>query len=207
MTQQAFYFDGTRCTGCKTCVYACKDKNNTMNTGLAHRKVIEYTGGETNKDEAGCITTSCFSYTVSVSCNHCDNPVCMEMCPQGAIYKDPDTGIVWVNQEECIGCGTCATACPYGAPHVDPEAMKAVRCDGCADLVAAGEKPACVLACPARALDFGDVDAMAAKGERANIAPLPSADTTGPNLYIKAPGVAKEVDSTEGVIGNPLEIA
>ena len=22
-----FYFNGTRCTGCKTCVLACKDKN------------------------------------------------------------------------------------------------------------------------------------------------------------------------------------
>ena len=25
MTQYAFHFDGSRCTGCKTCEFACKD--------------------------------------------------------------------------------------------------------------------------------------------------------------------------------------
>ena len=43
MSQYAFYFDGTRCTGCKTCVYACKDKYD-LDLGMAYRKVREYGG-------------------------------------------------------------------------------------------------------------------------------------------------------------------
>ena len=27
MTRYAFYFDSTRCVGCKTCAVACKNKN------------------------------------------------------------------------------------------------------------------------------------------------------------------------------------
>ncbi|WP_251177877.1 4Fe-4S dicluster domain-containing protein [Adlercreutzia agrestimuris] len=205
MAQLAFYFDGTRCTGCKTCVFACKDKNN-LDTGIAYRKVFEYTGGQTTKDENGCCTTSCFSYYTSVSCNHCDKPICMANCPQGAISKDDETGLMSVDEELCIGCGTCVQACPYGAPKVNAEAQKAVRCDGCADLVAAGEKPACVMACPARALKFGEVDQMSALGERGNVAPLPDPAETEPNYFMTATADSKKFDSTDGEIANPLEV-
>lgn len=81
-------------------------------------------------------------------------PLCMANCPQGAIEKDPDTGEVRSDPEKCIGCGTCAKSCPYGAPKVDMEAMKSVKCNMCADRVAAGKQPICVEACPLRALDF-----------------------------------------------------
>lgn len=205
MSQMAFYLDGTRCTGCKTCVYACKDKND-LDLGMAYRKVIEYTGGETVKDAEGMCTTTCFSYYLSMGCNHCDNPICMEKCPQAAISKNEDTGLMGVDQEKCIGCGTCVQACPYGAPKVDEEAKKAVRCDGCADLVAAGEMPACVMACPARALKFGTAEEMAQLADRADMAPLPAASETEPNYFIKPTADAKPVDSVEGDVANPLEI-
>ena len=52
MTQYGFHFDGTRCTGCKTCVLACKDKNN-LDVGMAYRRVCEYTGGTTEKGADG----------------------------------------------------------------------------------------------------------------------------------------------------------
>ena len=83
MSQQAFYFDGTRCTGCKTCEMACKDYND-LSVGYAFRKVYETTLGETTKDAAGAVSTSCVSYPVSMSCNHCDEPACLAKCPQGA---------------------------------------------------------------------------------------------------------------------------
>ena len=53
MTQYGFHFDGTRCTGCKTCVLACKDKNNLPND-LNFRNVYEYGGGTWSQDGAGC---------------------------------------------------------------------------------------------------------------------------------------------------------
>lgn len=205
MAQLAFYFDGTRCTGCKTCVFACKDKNN-LDVGTTYRKVYEYTGGETVKDAAGACTSTCFSYYTSVSCNHCDKPICMANCPQGAIMKDDETGLMSVDEEKCIGCGTCANSCPYGAPKVNMDTMKAVRCNGCADLVAAGEKPACVMACPARALKFGDATDMAKLGERGEVAPLPAASETEPNYFMTPTRDAKPSGSKEGDIANPLEV-
>lgn len=205
MSQLAFYLDGTRCTGCKTCVFACKDKND-LDVGMAYRKVYEYTGGETVKDDAGACTTTCFSYYLSVGCNHCDKPVCMAKCPQGAISKNADTGLMEVDREKCIGCGTCVSACPYNAPKVDEETKKAVRCDGCADLVAAGEKPACVMACPARAIKFGSAEEISKLGERGNIAPLPDPSETEPNYFVTATADAKPVDSKDGQVANPLEV-
>lgn len=129
----------------------------------------------------------------------------MAKCPQGAISKDPDTGFVSNDLEKCIGCGTCALVCPYGAPKIDEEAKKAVRCHGCADRVAEGTKPVCVEACPARALDFGVVEEMEKLGERANIAPLPDVSETTPNLFIKGSADAQPVGSAE--VANPLEVA
>lgn len=191
MTQYGFHFDGTRCTGCKTCVFACKDKNN-LDVGMAYRRVWEYTGGTTEKGADGTCTTSCFSYYTSVSCNHCDKPICMANCPQGAISKDEETGEVKSDPETCIGCGTCMNSCPYGAPKVDAEQMKSVKCNMCADRVAAGAQPICVEACPLRALDFGDIDDLRAKyGDLSEIAPLPAASESQPNLVITVPVDAK----------------
>ena len=205
MTQQAFYFDGTRCTGCKTCVFACKDKND-LDVGVAYRKVYEVTGGETSKDDNGCATTSCYSYYTSVACNHCDDPACAKVCPTGAMTKDGDTGLVTVDADKCIGCGYCHMACPYNAPKVDREKGHSVKCDGCADLVAKGEKPSCVMACPARALDFGTADDMAKLGEQADSAPLPEKSYTKPNLYIKPSRDAKPAGDASAKVANPLEV-
>lgn len=97
-------------------------------------------------------------------------------------------------------------ACPYNSPKVDREKGHSVKCDGCAERVAAGESPVCVESCPARALAFGTVEQMAALGERANIAPLPEVSLTTPNLFVKACADAKPSDSRAGKIVNPLEV-
>ena len=111
MTQYAFHFDATRCTGCKTCEFSCKDYKD-LGLGVAYRKVYECAGGETLRDADGCFKTTCFSYPVSISCNHCDHPSCTEVCPTGAMHKDEETGLVSVDEGKCIGCGYCHMACP-----------------------------------------------------------------------------------------------
>lgn len=206
MTQNnSFFFDGTRCTGCKTCVFACKDKKN-LGIGQTYRRVLEYTGGETTKDENDCFTTSCYSYYVSLACNHCNDPACAKVCPTGAMHKEADTGLVLVNAEICIGCGYCHMACPYNAPYVDRQVGHSVKCDGCEDLLQQGEKPACVMACPARALDYGSPEAMAELGDRAAIDPLPSPDYTQPNMFIRPSRDAQPAESYDGIVANPLEV-
>ncbi len=192
-----FYFNGQRCTGCKTCVMACKDKND-LAENINFRNVLEYGGGTWEKGADGCWGTNTFAYNVSIACNHCDMPMCMAQCPQGAIEKDADTGEVRSDPEKCIGCGTCATTCPYGAPKVDMEQMKSVKCNMCADRVEAGQKPICVEACPLRALDFGDIDELRATyGDVADLAPLPDSSETSPNLVITAPAQAAAAPAGE----------
>ena len=93
MAQYGFHFNGSRCTGCKTCMLACKDYYNLSNE-IAFRKVYEYGGGAWQQDAQGAWTCDSFTYYVSISCNHCDNPMCLGKCPQGAISKDDETGIV-----------------------------------------------------------------------------------------------------------------
>ncbi len=205
MTQYAFHFDGTRCTGCKTCEMSCKDYKD-LAVNIAFRKVYEVTLGDTKKDDKGACTTSCVSYPLSMSCNHCDDPSCTKVCPTGAMHKDEETGLVSVDSDKCVGCGYCHMACPYNAPIVDREKGHSVKCDGCAERVAAGEKPVCVEACPARALDFGTVDEMKAKGEQANIAPLPEPSYTKPNFFIKPSVDAKPSGDASAKVVNPMEV-
>lgn len=205
MAQYAFFFDGTRCTGCKTCQFACKDYRD-LSSEFNFRKVFEVTGGQTTRGDDGCVATTCFSYTVSSSCQHCDNPVCVANCPTGAMHKDEGTGLVSVDAEVCIGCGACATSCPYGAPKVDEEAGHSVKCDGCAERVAAGLKPVCVLACPARALDFGPVEEVSQMGDRVAIMPFGDPAETSPNLYVKPCADARPFGDADCAAANPLEV-
>ena len=73
-TQYAFHFDSSRCTGCKTCVIACRDKNDIQDPKLAFRTVHEETGGSWSRNEDGSWSQNVWAYFVSVSCNHCSKP-------------------------------------------------------------------------------------------------------------------------------------
>ena len=161
MTQYGFHFDGTRCTGCKTCVLACKDLHD-LPSSIAFRQVYEYGGGSWWRQPDGTVTQDTFCYYVSVACNHCGNPACVRVCPTGAMHKD-ERGLVSVDAARCIGCGYCALSCPYRAPKVDRDAGRSVKCDGCTRRVAEGGAPVCVEACPLRALDFGPIDELREK--------------------------------------------
>ncbi|WP_165045066.1 MULTISPECIES: 4Fe-4S dicluster domain-containing protein [unclassified Adlercreutzia] len=207
MTQYGFYFDSTRCTGCRTCEMACKDIKD-LPASIAFRTVYDYEGGTFTVAEDGTCSTDAYAYHVSVSCNQCNEPACLAICPQEAISKDAETGIVTSDPAKCIGCGSCTTACPYGAPKVNEDLGKSVKCDACSARVAEGKNPICVDACPLRALEFGDIEELRAAHADgvAAIAPLPAADMTDPNLVILACPAAKEPDDETGFVANELEV-
>ena len=204
--QYGFFFDARRCTGCKTCMLACKDYRD-LPPDVAHRQVYEYVGGSWERGEDDLWRSDVYAYFVSVACNHCARPVCVQVCPTGAMHKEEATGLVRVDARRCIGCGYCALACPYRAPKVDRGLGHSVKCDGCADRVAAGLAPVCVEACPLRALEFGDVEELRAKyGETAAIAPLPDASATSPSLVVKPPRCLEGGKPPEGSTANIREI-
>lgn len=170
MAQLYFYFDQTRCMGCQTCVVACKDWK-ILKPGNAKLRQLH------DKEEG--VWPNVKANIAVYSCSHCDEPACMKACPSGAIFKDPNNGIVYVNRQACTGEGVCITACPYGAPQVPDDNQEdkspiasldtimnghaMAKCDMCRDRLNAGLQPACVASCLARALDIGTLEELQAK--------------------------------------------
>jgi anaerobic dimethyl sulfoxide reductase subunit B len=205
-TKKAFYFDATQCTGCKACQIACKDKSD-LPVGVNWRRVAEFTGGSWVKNPDGSYEQNTFAYYTSVACNHCDNPICLQVCPTGAIWKRDEDGIIQIDEDKCIGCRYCEWACPYGAPQFHEEKGVMTKCNFCVDYIDAGQPPSCVAACPSRAIEFGDIEELRAKyGDLAEIAPLPEASITEPNLVIKPHKHAQPVNSDAGQLANPEEV-
>lgn len=203
--QYGFYFDSDRCTGCKTCELACKDYKD-LDTNVNFRRIYEYAGGDWQQQANGCWQHNVFAYYLSISCNHCDNPACVSVCPTGAMHKTED-GFVIVNEAICIGCRYCHMACPYDAPQYDAMKGHMTKCDGCHSRIVEGKKPICVDACPLRALDFAPIDELRKTyGDLAAIAPLPSPEHTAPSLVIKTNKNARPTGDTTGFLANPREV-
>lgn len=167
MARYGLIVDLNICTGCMTCVLACKQENLT-GPGIQWTRMLELESP----------TLDQITY-VRQACMHCDDPPCVEACPSKAIAKRAD-GIVLIDQKKCVGSKTCMDACPYGVPRLNPKegyfpgntmpyeknaapfrvqlAGKASKCTLCAHRVDKGREPACVEGCPSKALIFGDLD-------------------------------------------------
>ena len=87
-----------------------------------------------------------------VQCHHCADPVCVYACLTGALWRDPDSGIVTVDVDKCIGCWTCILACPFGAIRQETDLGKIVKCDLCEGR----DVPVCVTNCPNEALVYAE---------------------------------------------------
>ncbi len=203
--QLAFSVDMNNCTGCKACQIACKDKNN-LPIGVRWRRVFLYEGGEWINENGQMVASNVYAYSVTAACMHCENPICQKVCPTTAISKSAD-GIVLIDQSKCIGCRYCEWACPYGAPQFNTSAGVMTKCNMCVDLLAKGENPACVDACPYRALGFGELTELQQKnGTFASPAPLPDPSITGPSVVYKPSPMTKAAGDTSGHMMNLEEL-
>jgi carbon-monoxide dehydrogenase iron sulfur subunit len=90
--------------------------------------------------------------SLSVRCQHCKDAPCLYACLTGALSRDSETRVVTIDEERCIGCGTCILVCPLGVLQLDKKQRKMLKCDLCQ-----GEDiPACVANCPNEALVYVD---------------------------------------------------
>lgn len=169
-TQLAFSLEISRCSGCMACMVACFDQNDMHGDGSSFRHV--------SRIETGAYPLVTIRY-FSLACTHCGEAPCISVCPTQALSKRPDNGIVVVDRDHCIGCHTCATACPFGAPQF-PEESFMRKCDFCVARVMEGLEPACVRTCPTKALGFGPIEKLTE--EKAKAASAKIVLSFNPNL-------------------------
>ncbi|WP_226624042.1 4Fe-4S dicluster domain-containing protein [Alloyangia pacifica] len=167
--QLGLVIDLDTCVGCHACVVACKGWNTQSQPSPL-----------SDQDAHGAAPSGTFLNRVHAyevmpqagpaqlvhfpkSCLHCADAPCVTVCPTGASFKRAEDGIVLVNEADCIGCGLCAWACPYGAREMDMAEGVMKKCTLCVDriynetLPEQDREPACVRTCPAGARHFGDL--------------------------------------------------
>jgi len=159
--------DVTKCIGCKACQVACMEWNDLredvgVNFGshqnpadLSDRTwtLMRFTEYENPKGDLEWLIRK-------DGCMHCADPGCLKACPAPGAIVQYANGIVDFQEENCIGCGNCVTACPFDIPRISKRDHKAYKCTLCSDRVAVGMEPACIKACPTGALVFGTKEDM-----------------------------------------------
>jgi Fe-S-cluster-containing hydrogenase component 2 len=152
--QSILVLDMDLCTRCDECTKGCVREHGNESHGLPITRLLR--DGRRFGD-----------YLVATSCRSCTDPHCMSGCPVDSIHRGKHLQIVI--EDHCIGCGLCASNCPYGnifmVPNLrrrmelsdedDPGAttmvaqLKAATCDLCdAEGERSAPRPQCVASCP-----------------------------------------------------------
>ena len=129
--QKRIVLDLDLCCGCRSCEAACKAAFKGE-ARIRHGDIAEV------------------AY-LPLACKHCKQPLCLASCPVEAITKDEKTGIVVRSAMVCIGCKSCAHACPFGV--IDAPLVRHIsqKCSLCTDHK---DGPRCVTACSSGALQW-----------------------------------------------------
>lgn len=192
--EYGFVIDLEKCVGCHGCSVACKQANGTP-PGVMRSRVDRGTEG---------VYPNARRTIRPMLCMMCETAPCVEICPTGASVMRDD-GIVVIDKNECIGCGSCQNACPYGARYLwedgegyfddglneyeevayaTAQKMTMDKCDFCIGHSGTGEPdPVCVRACMAEARFFGPLEDMRKMAEeRGGGAYLPE-EGTNPRVF------------------------
>ncbi|MEJ2691151.1 MAG: 4Fe-4S dicluster domain-containing protein [Deltaproteobacteria bacterium] len=145
------YVRPERCQGCKSCELACAVQH-------SHDKTLLSAVSQFPPPQKRLYVESAGEVRMPVLCRHCDEAPCLNSCITGCLYKD-DNGYVRRHKGRCIGCWSCIMTCPFGVISRDPYQHIAVKCDRCHKL----DTPACVSACPTKALELVEVDELPAE--------------------------------------------
>jgi carbon-monoxide dehydrogenase iron sulfur subunit len=136
-----------KCVACKGCEIACAVEH-------SQSKNLTAAMDESPRPRPRVRVEQAEQFSYPARCMHCQDAACVAACPMGAMTRHPDTNAVYVESSKCVGCWMCVMVCPFGGVSADPVAKKAVKCDYCPERTAQGLDPACVLACPTKAMVF-----------------------------------------------------
>ncbi len=138
--------DEEKCADCARCLMAC--------SAYHHNAVsINMSGIKWQEDNQ----LNGYRPAKPIFCIQCSFPECYYACPlkDQAMCIDENTGARYINQDNCIGCGTCNIACPFETKRVEPDIKapiderKSFKCDLCKDRP---EGPVCIEVCDKLAL-------------------------------------------------------
>lgn len=102
--------DLEKCSACGACAVACMDQNDIdIQTEIPFRHVFMADKNGIHGKEP---------IYASLACMHCSDAPCVISCPVGCLSKDGDTGFTLYDNTNCIGCHSCAMACPFGVPSL-----------------------------------------------------------------------------------------
>jgi carbon-monoxide dehydrogenase iron sulfur subunit len=146
---KAITVDVEKCLACKSCEIAC---------AVAHSQsgLLEEAVAEQPRPQRRVTVQAVGECAVPLQCRHCDDAPCIAVCPTGAINRQETDGPVLIDQDKCIGCKYCVVVCPFGVIESSSEGKVVIKCDLCIERTRAGREPACVEACPTKALRLVD---------------------------------------------------
>ena len=135
MARKSLHFNADRCNGCRECELVCSLKHESkFNPQKSRIRIVSI------------FPTPGIDF--AVICQHCEDPLCAKVCPQGAIGRNERSGAITISKQQCFGCGECIDVCPFGAIYLNEDMEKAYKCDLCK-----GE-PECVQHCACEALTY-----------------------------------------------------
>ena len=143
--------DPSLCVGCRSCEIQCAVAHSKSKDLQAVIRSGEKPGRRINVEAYG-------RHAVPVHCQHCEEPACVLACPTGALARLADGKPVLLDRERCIGCKMCVQACPFGVITLSPDGKGVLKCDLCIERLAQGLEPACVAACPTKALRLTEAE-------------------------------------------------